>query len=95
MSRRSGVTLIEMVVVITLMAVLAGIGGLAFAGLRRPVEDPWSRSLSAARQAAIDSGIFVRLAADSAHAPVVFLPDGRAVGPGVDPLTGEVLRATR
>jgi hypothetical protein len=84
-----------MVVVLTLMGVLAGIGGLAFAGLRRPAEDPWSGSLSAARQAAIDSGITVLLAADSVHAPVLLLPDGRAVGKGVDPFTGEALRVTR
>lgn len=95
MSRSAGVTLVEMVVVLTLMGVLAGIGGLAFAGLRRPAEDPWTDSVSSARRAAIDSGVTVLLAADSLHAPVLFLPDGRAIGNGVDPLTGEAIHAAR
>lgn len=95
MSRPTGVTLVEMVVVLTLMGVLAGIGGLAFAGLRGPAADPWSGAVTSARQAAIDSGITVLLAADSVHASVLLLPDGRAIGQGVDPLTGEALRVTR
>lgn len=95
MSGRYGVTLVEMVVVLTLMGVLAGIGGLALASLRQPPGDPWVAAVAKARERAIESGSAVVLAADSAHRSVLLLPDGRAVGAGVDPLTGEVLRAGR
>jgi prepilin-type N-terminal cleavage/methylation domain-containing protein len=96
LTRPPGFTLIEMVVVITLMGVLAGIGGLAFAGLREPPVDLWAVKASRSRGAAVDSGIAVMLPGDSIHEPVMFLPDGRAVGGGaVSPLTGEILRAAR
>ena len=93
--RGRGVTLVEMLVVLTLMGVLAGIGGLAFASLKRPPEDPWRVALAGAREAAADSGRAVALPADSAHGAVLLLPDGRAVGPGVDPLTAEPTDASR
>jgi prepilin-type N-terminal cleavage/methylation domain-containing protein len=90
---RRGVTLVEMIVVLTLMGVLAGIGGLAFGSLRRPAQDPWRAALARARETAADSGRVVRLQGDSVHGPVLLLPDGRAVGAGADPLTSEVVDA--
>ena len=92
---KRGVTLVEMIVVLTLMGVLAGIGGLAFSSLRRPAEDRWQAALRRARDAAADSAAAVVLPADSAHGAVLLLPDGRSVGAGVNPLTSEVADAAR
>lgn len=93
MTGSRGVTLVEMIVVLVLMGVLAGIGGLAVASLQRPAADPWRTAVAIARARAIDGGTAVVLAADSTHGAVLFLPDGRAVGAGVDPFTGEVTGA--
>jgi prepilin-type N-terminal cleavage/methylation domain-containing protein len=92
---RRGVTLVEMIVVLTLMGVLAGIGALAFGSLRRPAEDPWQVTLRRARDAAVDSGRAVVLPAGSAHGAVLLLPDGRAAGAAVNALTSEVADASR
>ncbi|MGH7676105.1 MAG: hypothetical protein ACREMV_12615, partial [Gemmatimonadales bacterium] len=77
------------------------ISGLALASLQAPRESERVRALSRARSQAIRTGPPVRAALppDTAGtlsplpAPL-FLPDGRAIGPGVDPLTGAP-RATR
>jgi hypothetical protein len=50
------------------------------------------RELDRARAAAIRSGMAVTVSDDDGSA-VRFLPDGRALGAGVDPFTGEVLDA--
>jgi len=83
-----GVTLIELIVALTLLALILSLSGLAVASLRPTPLVEVERSLRAARAEAIRSGVSVR--ANS----VLFLPDGRAVGVGVDPLTG-VPRADR
>ncbi len=81
-----GVTLVELLVVLALLGLVLGVSGLALASLQEPGVSDELRELRRARAAAIDSGT-----ARAAHG-VLFLPDGRAIGPNVDPLTG-ALRA--
>jgi prepilin-type N-terminal cleavage/methylation domain-containing protein len=77
-----GVTLVELLVVLALLGLILGISGLALATLHEPAESAEVRDFARARTDAIQSG-----APRTAHG-VVFLPDGRAIGPNVDPLTG-------
>jgi prepilin-type N-terminal cleavage/methylation domain-containing protein len=95
----SGVTLIELLVVLLVLGVMAGVSGLALSALREPAVSPWAHIASRARREAIESGRPVT-AHDSTDATttdywVLFLPDGRAIGSHVDPLTGEVMREAR
>jgi prepilin-type N-terminal cleavage/methylation domain-containing protein len=80
--RTSGVTLLELLVVLTILGFVLGISGLAIASLQAPRESTDARDLRRARAEAIQSG-----APRTAHG-VRFLPDGRAIGVGVDPLSG-------
>jgi prepilin-type N-terminal cleavage/methylation domain-containing protein len=99
---RAGVTLVELLVVIAILSLIFGVSGLAFASLRVPRESEWIRALRRARAEAIQSGLPTRTAIppDSAmnrvllRAPL-FLPDGRAVGSGADPLTGAPFDAAK
>ena len=83
--RAPGITLLEMLVVLTALGVVLGVTGLAIESLRVPRESQELRDLRRARAEAIRSG-----APRTAHG-VRFLPDGRAIGPGVNSLTGEPL----
>lgn len=83
---RAGITLVEMIVVMLLLSLLAGISGLAIGRYRPGSEDALSTT-ARARDSAIRWGKAVRLSADSLR-PMLFLPDGRVVGGGFDPLTG-------
>jgi len=94
---RPGVTLIELLVVLTILGLIFGISGLAITNLRTARESAAVRRLREARAAAIRTGLPVRVVLDSSAEPsdrpavrpsVAFLPDGRALGPGADPLTG-------
>jgi Tfp pilus assembly protein FimT len=76
------VTLVELLVVLALLGLVLGVSGLALASLREPREADELRTLKKARVEAVQSG-----APRTAHG-VLFLPDGRAIGPNVDPLTG-------
>lgn len=93
----AGFTLIEVVVALALFALILGVSGLALASLREPPRAEEFRALERARMDAIRTGkpatVTLTLpATGDNHAPrtthVLFLPDGRAVGEGVDPLTG-------
>jgi len=86
---RSGVTLIELLVVLVLLGLLFAVSGLALASLGAPRTSQRVRTLEAAGARAIQTGSSVSVM-DSAS-PVLFLPDGRAVGGGVDPLSGAPL----
>lgn len=101
-SRRGGFTLLEVIVVVAIIGLMFGVSGLAFASLRAPRASEWVRELRRAREAAIRTGKPVRArdllppsTALSRPRPPLFLPDGRAIGPGVDPLTGAPLNAPR
>ncbi len=96
-----GVTLVELLVVIVILGVVFSTTGLAFASLRAPRESAWVRELHRAREEAIRTGRQVRAkqplppsTALGRPRPPLFLPDGRALGPGVDPLTGAPLDAS-
>jgi prepilin-type N-terminal cleavage/methylation domain-containing protein len=80
--RAPGVTLLELLVVLTILGLILGVSGLALGSLRVPTESQQLRDLKKARAEAIQSG-----APHMAHG-VRFLADGRAIGVGVDPLTG-------
>jgi prepilin-type N-terminal cleavage/methylation domain-containing protein len=95
--RPSGVTLIELLVVLVLLGVIFAVSGIALASLGSPRASTRVRQLQAARAHAIRFGLPVLANEDSEipggnHSPLpipaLFLPDGRALGPGVDPLTG-------
>lgn len=82
-----GVTLLELLVVLGLLGVILGVSGLALASLRAPPDAAIVTELRRARGEAIRSGQAVT-ARPPDRPTTLFLPDGRAVGPGVDPLTG-------
>jgi len=85
--RPPGITLIELLVALTLFGLLGTLGALALGGLRGRAPSPLVVGLSRARASAIRAGVpvAVRFSGDTV---VRFLPDGRAIGPAADPLTG-------
>ena len=85
----------ELIVVVAILGLVFGVSGLAFTALRAPRESAWIVALRRARDQAIVTGVPVRAtsplppsAAFDRPLPPLFLPDGRAIGPGADPLTG-------
>ena len=82
---KRGVTLLELVVVLALLGVIFAVSSVALGSLRQPGPTGTASELRAARRQAIQSGIAQRASG------ALFLPDGRAFGVGVDPLTGAVL----
>lgn len=81
-----GITLIELLVVLLLLGLLAGVGSTGVLVLRQPASQALRDTLREARAAAIRLGAPVTLVRDSMT--IRFLPDGRALGGPVDPLTG-------
>lgn len=86
---RRGMTLVELLVVLVLLGLVAGISALGLGTLHEPglAVTSDAKRMSAARAEAIRTGQPVLLQRDSGG-PVLYLPEGRAVGGGVDPLTG-------
>jgi len=92
-----GFTLVEVIVVVAILGLIAGMSGLAFVSLRSPRASERVRDLWRARAAAIQTGRPV-IAGDNRvprTAHVLFLPDGRAIGSGADPLTGAPIDSAR
>ena len=93
----SGFTLVELIVVVAIFGLIAGMSGLAFVTLRAPRQSELVHGLSRARAEAIQTGRPMTTgdnrAPRSAH--VLFLPDGRAIGSGADALTGAPVDAPR
>jgi len=93
---RRGVTLVELMVVLVLLGLMAGVVGLAW----RP--DPANRdrhrdSIAEARHRALETGTLVRLevTVDGRTYTIAALPDGRLIAPDdlhLDPLTGMPVR---
>ena len=86
----SGFTLLEVMVVLVILGLIVGMSGLAFVGLRAPRESNLAGELRRARSQAIQTGRPTATAFN--HAPHatkdLFLPDGSAIGSGLDHLTG-------
>jgi type II secretory pathway pseudopilin PulG len=92
------VTLVEVMVVLLLLGLMLGISGLGAIMLRVPSRTDSTTELRRARAEAIRAARPVRIASArgdtvAPHTPhptlfVTFLPDGRAIGSSVDPLTG-------
>lgn len=87
-----GFTLTELVVTLLVLSLLTALAGLAVGSAIPPTADPWKAEVAHARDSAIRSGKPVVIGGDSA---TLLLPDGRAIGPGLDPLTGEMRRDSR
>ena len=96
-SHSSGFTLLEVIVVMAVLGLITGVTALAFVSLRAPRESDIARELRRARTQAIQTGRPVITGKNSAPrtAYVLFLPDGRSIGPGADPLTGAPLDAPK
>jgi prepilin-type N-terminal cleavage/methylation domain-containing protein len=100
---RIGVTLIEMIVVLALLGVVAGVTGLAFRRARPLVGTDTGVALAlAARDSALRSGRVVTLRVSALGArrstTATAYPDGRVIADsqlGIDPLSGKVAHATR
>lgn len=91
MSRRRGVTLIELVIALSILGLVLGISGVALATLRLPRESDVARRFQQARIEAIRTGRPVSIPGHRTPDPgsrLLFFPDGRALGAGADPLTG-------
>ena len=91
-SAARGFTLLELIVVLVLMGVVAGVSALGVASLRLPESGELIDQVTAARAESARTGLAVtlhlRMREDSAPRVLRFLPDGRAMGRGLDPLTG-------
>lgn len=87
-----GATLVELMVVLLLLGLVTGVTTVAIGSLKSRTAPEPAKALSQARAAAIRSGKAVTVKHDSG-AVIRFLPDGRAIGRGVDPLTGVLLDA--
>jgi Tfp pilus assembly protein FimT len=100
-SRRcGGATLVELVVVLAILGLIAGLSGLAYNSLRPSTGSELRKALQHARAEAVRTGRPVHVSGApwdnvTSHAPHptpswTFLPDGRGLGPGVDALTGRM-----
>lgn len=83
-----GVTLIELLVSLAIIGLAAGVTALAVGGLHSTPDSRRVEALGRARALVIRSGRASSIS-DSSGRTIRFLPDGRGIGPGIDPLTGE------
>ncbi len=84
--RTGGASLVELLVVLTILALLSGLSTVAVTSLRAPAGAAQHDTIRALRARAIRTGEAITLPLDSTL--VRFLPDGRVLGGAVDPLTG-------
>lgn len=87
-------TLIEAIVALVVLGLLTGMVAATLASLKPPTVAAWQTEVTRARGSAIRTGRPVLAHTDSGYRALL-LPDGRAIGPGLDPLTGEVIHAPR
>lgn len=102
MSHRSnrGVTLVELIITLTVMATLAAVVTVAIVERPRMEDRELDSLLTGARQRALETGrsVTIRLSVRGQPAFATALPDGRVVADAVlrvDPLTGRVRHAAR
>ena len=100
MSRRAGVTLIELVVVIAILGILAALSTVSFRAQRRTDGPTLAARIHAATREAVRSGRPVSFVVADGPSPyaVRALPDGRVLADaplGVDVTTGRVVDASR
>lgn len=96
--RRAGVTLAELLVVIVILGLTAGVAGMAVSALRTPPVGDLASTIRRQRAAAIRLGVsqmaLIPLDGPERSPTVIrFLPDGRVLGPGIDPWTGALRHA--
>ena len=85
--RSPGFTLVEVIVVVVLVALVAGLALPSFGGgLGEAAPDDSTVLIRAGRRDAVDSGLPVRVEVEGRS--VLLLPDGRVYGVDVDALTG-------
>ncbi len=82
--------MVELLVVIAILGLIIGVSGLAFTSLRAPARSERTRGALAARAQAIREGrpVAFPFGVPRTRPSALFLPDGRVIGTGVDPLTG-------
>jgi len=85
-SSSRGLTLVELCAVLVLMGIVLILSGMALTSLRSLPQSQRHQELRRASMQAIKSGQQTLLLTTEDTA--LFLPDGRAIGAGVDPLTG-------
>lgn len=95
-ARRRGVTLVELMVVLVVLGLMAGVVGLAWRS--NPASQNTQRdAIARARARALESGATVRLQVtlEGQRVTVAALPDGSVIAPPglhIDPLTGTTVR---
>lgn len=82
-----GVTLVELIVTLAVLGLALSLTavGVASLGPGAPAEE--TEAIARTRSEAIQSGRAMQLVRDSDQV-VLFLPDGRVLGPGMDAFTG-------
>lgn len=89
-----GVTLVELLVVLVLLGLVAGVVGLTIETAKPiPVTDPSLAAIAAARDSAIRTGrtVSIELSVNDAQREITASPDGRVLADtafGINPLTG-------
>lgn len=81
-----GFTLVELMVVIAIIAITASLSSVALGSLRATPPRPRVAKLEQGRDSALRIGTPVSVELE--QETVLFLPDGRALGTGLDPWTG-------
>jgi prepilin-type N-terminal cleavage/methylation domain-containing protein len=89
----AGSTLIELVVVLAILAIVAGVVGLSFRGAGEKEKDTPRARIAAARRQALERrrAVTVFVAVGDTLREMTAFPDGRVVGDtllGIDALTG-------
>ena len=95
-SAAGGFTLVEMMVVMTLIGVVAGVAAMSL-GVPDNDREPAEARLAMARDSAARHGIAVTVAVDSSAdgGVLLVLPDGRLIGDGMELMTDATDNAAR
>lgn len=92
--RRYGTTLLELLVVLTVLGIMLGVVGVGLAGLRPPSSAGRRQVLGKARTHSLLTGTEVLVPGSDSLPAVRFYPDGSAIGREVDRLNGMVRNET-